>query len=689
MIRRIFPFVIFAILLTSTAFAQTDHKADLARLRAILLENHVSPPTIDNHFSEHVFDRLMDDLDPERVIFLKGEVEALSEFRHELDEEFNGKRWLFLPSLASIYRQALERCLVTLESIPDDRVADITGYATPDSLWASTLEQLRHRMIVLLKREMVERFAAMRRGEPSLSDAEFIAKASSDALALSRTFVRRGIDRMLNHASGFEAQLGDLYLGTMAQAFDPHSSYMSASAVENFMASLSSEGYYFGFSLDENDRGEITIVQLSPGGPAWRSGLINVGDVITRLKWEGKAEIDLLGASLEEVEEILMEDNHTELEIELARPGGTRRRVTLRKEKMKNDANVVKSFLLNAERKIGYIALPGFYTDWGETDGARCAEDVAREIIKLKKEDIDGLIFDLRWNGGGSLEEALSMVGIFIDAGPVSVVRENGEFHVLKDVNRGMVYSGPLVIMVNRLSASASEFVAAALQDHNRAIIVGSETFGKATGQALFPLGANLPAFGRQQTGQSFASVTVQKIYRVTGATVQRTGLVPHIRVPDLYDSIDYCEASLPGAILPDSAEKETWLRPMAPLPVDTLRELSARRVAAEPSFDAILRFSSALAEIRDRRPVLLDIEDNLAYYAPLYAMLEETENIQTPAPYSVVHHTFDAMHMELDEHVRSVNEVWREKLESDVQLREGFHIINDYISILEKVSKK
>src|SRR5690606_36339446 len=196
MIRLIFPFVIFAILLTSTAFAQTDHKADLARLRAILLENHVSPPTIDNHFSAHVFDRWMDDLDPERVIFLKGEVEALSEFRHELDEEFNGKRWLFLPSLASIYRQALERCLVTLESIPDDRVADITGYATPDSLWASTLEQLRHRMIVLLKREMVERFAAMRRGEPSLSDAEFIAKASSDALALSRTFVRRGIDRM-------------------------------------------------------------------------------------------------------------------------------------------------------------------------------------------------------------------------------------------------------------------------------------------------------------------------------------------------------------------------------------------------------------------------------------------------------------------------------------------------------------
>ncbi len=645
------------------------------------MANHVSPPVVDDAFSSWVFDRFLDELDPEHLIFLKGEVEALAQYRLTVDSEFQGQGWSFIPALQPIYRNALGRTISVVDGLTAHKVLATSGYLTHDSTWADTAEELKGRIRARLKAEVVERLAFMRRGSPDAGESEFIETKSASALTAAKAFVLRNLRRALVAPADMERNLSERYLGTIARAFDPHSAYLSATDIEDFVSSLSNEGYFFGFSLGENERGEIVIEHLIPGGSAWRSGLLNTGDVIIGLQWAGRERVDVRGATLDEVDEILNEDNHAELLLEVAKVSGATERVALRKERMKNEENIVKSVILEAATKVGYISLPGFYTDWGDEDGARCANDVAREILKLKKEDVTALILDLRNNGGGSLLEAVAMVGIFVDAGPVSVTRERRGETLLKDINRGMVFGGPLIVMVNGRSASASEFVAAALQDHNRAIIVGSRTFGKSTGQALLPLEQDATQGGVAKAGLSYAKVTVQKIYRVTGKTVQQAGVTPDIAIPDVYDSIPYREAVLSRSLPMDSTTKKTWFRPLSPLPVDTLRHLSEARVAGDKRFDSVRKLAGLIASSGDDDRISLDAREHFQNAAPVYQLLQALDSAGD-SQFTVTHHPFDAQRMEIDDYLQRANAAWRERLVGDMQLGEAFRIANDYIEL-------
>ena len=215
--------------------------------------------------------------------------------------------------------------------------------------------------------------------------------------------------------------------------------------------------------------------------------------------------------------------------------------------------------------------MPGFYTDW-ESDYAKgCANDMAKELIKLKQEKVDGIIIDLRNNGGGSMKEAIELSGIFINAGPVAIsVDNNRQPLVHKDPNMGAIYDGPLLVMVNGFSASASELLAASLQDYHRAIIVGSPTFGKASGQGVYPLIDKSYAYNRSHkaTQFGFTKVTTFKFYRITGASHQQKGIIPHIMLPDLFYKTASDEASLPYALPEDSVVKKTYYKALPDLPI-------------------------------------------------------------------------------------------------------------------------
>jgi carboxyl-terminal processing protease len=343
--------------------------------------------------------------------------------------------------------------------------------------------------------------------------------------------MQRSVTKVLHGADGFENYAGRVFIQSLSLCFDPHSLYFSPVEMQNFVEAISSQGFHFGFRLDEDLKGNVVVAGIVPGSPVWKSGEVFVGDVIDALAWQGKAKVDALMLGIEEVEAVLMESNHDILELYLRSATGQTKKVLLKKELQENDDNIVRSTMLNGEAKIGYIALPDFYSNWEEAGGAKCANDVAREILKLKKEGIKGLMLDLRYNGGGSLLEAVAMAGIFIDAGPMGLLKDKlGEVVTYKDLNRGTVWDGPLLILVNGYSASASEFVAAALQDYNRALIVGSRTFGKGTSQNMFSLEAgksavNFSAVGKSKTG--YATITTEKAYRITGKTVQYNGITP------------------------------------------------------------------------------------------------------------------------------------------------------------------
>ena len=458
--------------------------------------------------------------------------------------------------------------------------------------------------------------------------------------------------------------------------------------MENFLASLSTEGYYFGISVDENERGEIVVTQLTPGGPAWKTGGVHAGDVIEQIRWEGSEWIEVDGMTQDEFDNLLQESIRNSIEFTLKETDGIEKTVRLRKEKMSAEENRVKSFILEGQKRIGYVSLPGFYTDWGDEEGSRCANDVAKEILKLKKENIDGLVLDVRFNRGGSLKEAVAMAGIFIDAGPMGVLKvKGGTTQAEKDVNRGTVYDGPLLLMVNGLSASASEFLAAALQDYHRGIIVGSRTYGKATGQEVFSLEPDEKkgnASAAKKLGWGYTTITTLKIYRVTGKTAQRRGVTPDIMLPDLYDSIEFREENLEDALTSDSISRKIYYTPLGLLPLCELKERSQVRIAKNNAFQTTIQCSKALGGLATR---LDSVSLNWADYKKLiteegkqFKSLKEITENPTNA-FKVNNHVFDQERMNRDEYIRQVNEVWAKNLVRDISLEEAFFIICDYIT--------
>ncbi|WP_276365401.1 carboxy terminal-processing peptidase [Chryseolinea sp. H1M3-3] len=679
-----FIIISFFLLNSLIAIAQqtASVKNEALQLKKLILQNHFNARPVNDTYSSIVFHHFLNVLDPERLYFTQEDITALSQFKYKIDDDLTGTSWNFLPAVTQRFKQSLlrtEGIIIQNTKAPFDVFKNEVFIA--DTSWAPNEKSLADRWYKNLKFETLNVLIRLQKRTPEVPDKDFISKKEAEARLKAQRNKVRVIQRILNHAAGYESHIASQFLQSVSLSFDPHSSYLSFAQMENFLASVSTEGYYFGISVDENDRGEIIIAQLTPGGPAWKSGEVHTGDVIQQIRWEGSDWIDVDGMTKQEFSTLLDESVKNSLEFTLIKAGGIERTVRLRKEKMSTDENRVKSFILEGERKIGYVSLPGFYSDWGDNDGSQCANDVATEILKLKKENIDGLMLDVRYNGGGSLKEAVAMAGIFIDAGPMGVLKEkSGAIISEKDMNRGTVYDGPLVLLVNGFSASASEFLAAALQDYHRGIIVGSKTYGKATGQQMFALEDNL---SNKKSGWGYTTITNFKIYRVTGKTAQQLGIHPDIALPDLYDSIDFGEAYLEGALSSDSISKKIYYTPLRPLPLDKLKQKSEVRVKNNSGFQQLIRCSASLAGLNEKF-------DSVSLNWPDYKKLVNNEGKEfeslaaiTEKPtstFKIGHHFFDRERMKADDYVRQVNEVWSKNLLTDISLEEAYSIICDYI---------
>jgi len=659
------------------------------KLKKLILQHHFDPRPVNDLFSAKVFDHVLNALDPERLYFTQQDITALSTFKNKIDDDLTGNSWNFLPALTERYRQSLLRseAMITRHTKAPFDLSKNELFIS-DTAWAMNDAASAALWLKNLKYETLDELIQLQKRTPEVTDSEFIAKKEPDArLRVQRNSLRM-IHRILNHASGYESHVASQFLQSVSLAFDPHSSYLSLAQMENFLASLSTEGYYFGISVDENDRGEIVITQLTPGGPAWKSGEVHAGDIIEQIRWEGSEWIEVDGMTRDEFDNLLQESIRNSIEFTLKETGGIEKTVRLRKEKMSAEENRVKSFILEGDKRIGYVSLPGFYTDWGDEEGSRCANDVAKEILKLKKENIDGLVVDVRYNRGGSLKEAVAMAGIFIDAGPMGVLKiKGGTTQSEKDVNRGTVYDGPLLLMVNGLSASASEFLAAALQDYHRGIIVGSRTYGKATGQEVFSLEPdekNTSASAAKKMGWGYTTITTLKIYRVTGKTAQKRGVTPDIVLPDLYDFIEFREENLEDALSSDSISRKIYYTPLGLLPVCELKEKSEVRISKNTAFQTTIQCSKALGGLSTK---LDSVSLNWSAYRKLitdegtqFKLLKEITEKPTNA-FKVSNHVFDKQRIERDEYIRQVNEVWAKNLVRDISLEEAFFIICDYIT--------
>lgn len=573
---------------------QYSSKTEIYAFLKTINEKHYSPKPMDDVWSEKLFYNFIKDTDESHLYFLKSEIQHLSSDKFNIDNELKIRNLLFVEKVAPIYRASLlrsQKILEKLKSKPWHLAADeqYIPYHKDSMNYAETEAELLLRWERYIKLQVL------------LKEYQINMDSTADK-PIRQTLYYKTLDKNLLNVTNdlMQNKLNSKHLyyllaKNIPPLFDAHSTYMSYNDFQNFQSTTSTEDYEFGITLQQNKTGQIEIARVSPGSSAWKSNKFNKGDVITHLQWHLQPKIDVSELELEDVLSLLDYSNNLYLTFTTKSATGVMQRISIKKEKSTSDENFVNGYIMqgNDNKKFGYISLPSFYTLYESENRLGCANDVARELIKLKKEQISGLIFDLRNNGGGSLKEGIELSGIFINEGPMMIQKlREGLPQVLKDWNRGTAYDGPMVIMINGHSASASELMASTMQDFNAAVIVGTNSYGKATGQEMLQINP-LNSTRVDSLKSGFASITMMKLYRVTGKSNQIRGVQPDIYLPDPFINLYSKEANEPEALPNDSVVKKVYYQPLPALPIANLKRKSTERIIGNEKLNKLSTLSN------------------------------------------------------------------------------------------------
>ena len=597
-------FVLLPLLLgLSFTFSAKAQSPDTRATDAFLITRmadkfHVQPRPLDKAMSAAVYTKVLEDLDEQRIFFTQTDVAQLNPYKYSLDQEILNRKTGFLQLLTNLYQQRLTQVDTMVDHIaakPFNFSANEKITQSEDSSYPADLAALHVKLYKFMKYFVANRLANTMAMAGGTYNSKLVDSLEPQLRKRVVVITKRMIKRVLQSPIGVGNMIGIMYCQALAVCYDPHTAYFSPDEKAAFETELGNKPLSFGLTLSEDDDGHARVGHLEPGGPAFQSGALSEGDKIVAVRWEGKDPIDVTDASTLELYHILSTEGANTLTLDIKKSDGTVRQVSLTKQHVNaqladEEENRVQGYLLKGARTIGYISLPAFYEDWVDNNNGinGCANDVAKEIIKLKKEGITGLILDLRYNGGGSMNEAVGLAGLFIDAGPVAQIKDrDAKIYTLKDVNRGTIWDGPLIVMVNGSSASASEVVAGTLQDYNRALIVGSPTFGKATAQVVLPMDTtvDLANFNRQAQASSYIKITMSKLYRINGTTAQFSGVKPDILLPEPPDATQLREADEPFALPPTPIEPNKYYRALAPLPIADEKTVATQTMAGMTFF--------------------------------------------------------------------------------------------------------
>lgn len=550
---------------------------------ALLEQQHYSPQKINDDFSRKIFKAYLSQLDGDKSIFIAADVNAVKKFETTIDDEIHGASIQFQPAVSAIYEKRVAETMLYYKDIlskPFDYSINETVQLDGDQLgYTSTEEERKDRWRKKLKYYSLERFIDLQEEREKNKGKDSFKVLPDDSLELAaRTSVLKMMDRTFNRikTTFTEEQRFNSFINVITNTMDPHTDYYPPVEKRAFDERMSNQFYGIGAQLQQDDNG-IKIASVVTGGPAWKSGVIVAGDIIIKVAQGANEPVDVSGYGTEDAVKLIRGDKGTEVRITFKKQDGTTKTVSLIREKIEQDEGLARSaVIMQGKDKIGYIALPDFYANFEDKNGFKCSEDVATEVRKLKAENVKGIVIDLRNNGGGSLLEVVKMVGLFIKTGPVVQVKERDgrvDQQTWRDNDESVLYDGPLTVMVNELSASASEIFAAAIQDYKRGIVIGSSsTYGKGTVQRPIPFGRPID-FYSSRTEFGAVSLTFQKFYRVNGGSTQLKGVVPDIIMPDTYEYLKIREKDNPNS-LPWDAIPQTTYQPWQGITVNNLTEI-------------------------------------------------------------------------------------------------------------------
>lgn len=558
----------------NTGFGGTDviltqRQRLLAAVGSILEDLHYSPQKIDDEFSKKVYNKFLSEMDGDKTIFLGADINAFAKFENSLDDEIHGSPIEFEPAVSKVYDQRIGDVMKIYAEIlaqPFNYTIDETSISETDKLaYPADEAERKERWRKKLKGYCIERYAdLLDQREKNKDQKDFVVKKDAELEADARAKVLKIMNETFERIKNTykEDDRFNTYINVITNLMDPHSDYFPPVEKRSFDERMSGEFYGIGAQLQKDDNG-IKIAAVVPGGPAWKSGEVVVNDVIVKVG-QGKGEpVDVTSYDTQDAVKIIRGEKGTEVVLTLKKQDGSYKTISLIREKVVQDEAKARSAVIqDGKDKIGYISLPDFYANFNDADGAHCSDDVAQEVIKLKKENVKGIVIDIRNNGGGSLYEVVKMVGLFIKTGPIVQVKERSgkvDQRTWSDNDASVLYDGPLAVMVNEFSASASEIFAGAIQDYKRGIIIGSSsTYGKGTVQRQIPFGNNSDP-SNNRTDMGAMTLTFQKFYRVSGGSTQLKGITPDIVLPDPYEFYKVREKDNPTALVWDEIPKVAY----------------------------------------------------------------------------------------------------------------------------------
>ena len=564
---RPFVWILSFILLSGFVFGITLKKENpnkdkllLEIISYVLDRGHFDPKDINDVFSENVYMSYLENIDGQHRFFLKSDINSFNSYRYLIDDEIKNTQVEFF-NLS--FEKLMERMSQVegfykslLETPFDFSIKDEINLDFKKASYANNLTELRSIWRKRLKLNALERFTSKKDEEVQKLeiDVTYVMKTDNELEVKAREIISENMDAFFERYNDLNRKdWFSIYINSIVLQFDPHTSYLAPSDKDRFDASMSGEFEGIGARLQKRNQ-EVKIVEVISGGPVWRDELLEIGDIILKVAQPNKEAVDISGMRLDDSIKLIKGPKGTQVILTIKRVDGSIEDVKVTRDVVILEETYARSSLItNDKESFGLIELPKFYINFQDYNQRNAATDVKKELEQLKQKNVKGIILDLRNNGGGSLKTVVEMAGYFIREGPVVQVKSTGgKKEVLKDIDPSIVWDGPLVILVNEFSASASEIIAAALQDYKRAIILGSkQTFGKGTVQNVFDL-------NRMITGGTYGDlgalkVTTDKFYRINGRSTQLEGVKSDVVFPNRYAYVEMGEKDQDNPLAWDS----------------------------------------------------------------------------------------------------------------------------------------
>ncbi|EGD33636.1 MULTISPECIES: carboxy terminal-processing peptidase [unclassified Capnocytophaga] len=657
-------------------------------IQYMISRGHYDQQPLDDAYSKRVFKGYLQYLDPQKRYFIQSDINEFKKNETKMDDDLKKMDVSFFTLTYNRLRQRMEEA----DKLSQELLKESYEFSKKESVdldyenipYTKDKKGLRERWRKLIKYSILSNLVIKQKEEQHKKekDSKYTEKSYKELKKEATETTRKAFEEMfVSYKDLTEEDWFGIYLNSYVEATDSHSSYLAPDIKERFDLDISGKFEGIGAVLQKKSDG-IRISDIIMGGPVWKGKLLEVGDLILKVGQGTKDPVDVIGMRLKDAVKLIKGKKGTEVRLTVKRVDGSIQVIPIIRDVVEIEETFAKSALIkDKEHTYGIIDLPSFYINFNDTRERNSASDMALEIAKLKKQNIDGLIVDLRNNGGGSLAKVVEIAGLFIKEGPVVQVRDaNGNIQVLRDTDRAIQWDKPLIILINELSASASEILAAAMQDYKRAIILGSkQSYGKGTVQELIDLNREIRNSSLGDLGA--IKLTRQKFYRVNGGSTQLKGVNSDIVIPDRYQYIKVGERELENPMSWDEITKADYTPWTENRNFAQAIANSKKRIEANSLFKLIDENARWVQKQRDENTYSLQYDTYKKQVEESEAMIKKFKELteyKSPLHFSSL--PSDEEKAKSNEDVKIRLDRWHENLQKDIYVEEAVSVLDDLL---------